>query len=246
MSALESLLLMEIPKQPDAGPAQPVLVRDPRLLRALGRLVRGLSCLFWGLPVVLLAAVQTAKADPARPVHLWSTLVAFGLLLYGIHQLAAFQPQERVWQLAVDRVRMAALVNLGLCPFVYWWSRFPNEQVFQWVVDLLVLAVLVFLIELNPLLDRLVAMLPDEGLRQETRVFTRVGRFVLVPVLAVVAFYLILLRVEPSFPALTPWFAFLTEGGLWVVLFVALLPVALTMALVWKIKELIFHSVFGA
>ena len=34
----------------------------PELLRSLGRLVRGLSALFWGLPAALLICVETARA----------------------------------------------------------------------------------------------------------------------------------------------------------------------------------------
>jgi len=33
---------------------------NPKLLWSLGRLVRGLSALFWGLPLTLLASVETA------------------------------------------------------------------------------------------------------------------------------------------------------------------------------------------
>ena len=96
------------------------------------------------------------------------------------------------------------------------------------MVDLLMVLVLVFFVELNPLLDRLVAMLPDEALRQETRVFTRIGRLLLIPILAVTVFYLFLMRFEPDLPFLGPIFAFMTEGGLWLVLFILLLPIALT------------------
>jgi hypothetical protein len=39
---------------------------------------------------------------------------------------------------------------------------------------------------------------------------------------------------------------FVTEHGPWMMLFVILIPLALTMALVWKTKEIIFASVFDA
>ena len=38
---------------------------------------------------------------------------------------------------------------------------------------------------------------------------------------------------------------YLERSGLWVVLLLVLLPVAMTMALIWKIKEAILSSVFG-
>jgi hypothetical protein len=35
------------------------------------------------------------------------------------------------------------------------------------------------------------------------------------------------------------------HGGFWVLVFFALLPLAMTMALLWKIKEVILDGVFG-
>jgi hypothetical protein len=239
------MLLMEPARKLQADSVRPETPREPALMAALGQLLRGLSALFWGLPIVLVTAVQAAKAELPRSVHLWAVLAAFGLILYGVHLMSGFQPQERVWQFAVDRVRIASLINLGLSPFVVWWSRFPGEFAFQVMVDCLVIGFLFFLIEMNPFLDRLVAMLPDEAMRQETRFFTRINRMILVPIFGIAAFYFLILRLEPSFPVISPWFAFLSEGGLWGVLFLLLLPIAMTMALVWKIKETIFHSVFG-
>ncbi len=239
------MILMEQPPKLEKERTLPAASLEPAVLPALGQLLRGLSALFWGIPVVLITAVQASKAEPARLVHLWSTVVSFGLLVYGVHLLGSFQPQERVWQLAVDRARISALINFGFSPFVYWWSRRPGEPVFQVMIDLLMIGFLVFLIELNPLIDRLVAMLPDEGLRQETRLFTRISRWLLSPILGLGIFYFTALHFEPSLPVLTPWLAFVAEGGLWMTLFVLLLPIALTMALLWKIKEVLFHSVFG-
>jgi len=212
---------------------------------ALGRLIRGLSCIFWGIPLALVASVQLARAEGVRPAQLWFSLAGFALLLLGSHWLSAFQRQERIWQSAVDRARLVAFVNFSLAPFVYWWSRFPSEKAFQTVVDLLVVLVLLFLLQLNGVLSRLAAMLPDEALRQETRVFARIGQILLTPILVITVTYFFLLRMVSEIPMLMPLFAFMSEGGLWFVLFVALLPVALSMAITWKIKELVFHSVFG-
>jgi hypothetical protein len=35
------------------------------------------------------------------------------------------------------------------------------------------------------------------------------------------------------------------RAGIWLVIFVVLFPLAMTMALIWKIKEVILASVFG-
>jgi len=230
------------------------------LLGALGGLVRGLSLIFWGLPIALVVCVQSAKGDWFRPLGVIPPLIATALLLYGISLLGGFQRQERPWMAILDRARLVALTNLGLAPFLYWWNRVPSHPFLTGMVELLTLTGLVFLILLNPLLRRLTAMLPDEALRAETRLFTTFNRFILWTVFALVATYFVAINIDAALPdKLIGWwikvsplpvstnaiFYLIDRNGALLVLFILLLPVAMTMALVWKVKEVILASVFG-
>src|SRR5258707_11714841 len=103
----------------------PDLVPNAELLRSLGRLVRGLSALFWGLPIALIVSFHTATADSLRSFGILPPAAATGLLAYGLWQLGDFQKQERIWRHAVDRPRLLSLINFGLSPFLYWWKRMP-------------------------------------------------------------------------------------------------------------------------
>ena len=233
---------------------------NAELLSSLGRLVRGLSALFWGLPISLVVGVQTAKGDWLQPLGILPPLVAAGLLWYGLTLLRPFQKQERIWQTSLERARLMALINLGLSPFIYWWNRVPAHPFYGAMMEVLILSGLFFLFCLNPMLWRLAAMLPDETLRIETRTFTLVNRYLLLTALGVLSFYLLAARLKPLLIerllhwaiALLPFQNYagsvtlwLDRGGLWAVLFLILLPVAMTMALLWKIKEVILASVFG-
>src|SRR6187549_1607660 len=85
------------------------------LLRRLGQLVRGLSALFWGLPLTLLVYVLTARTDTFS-LGLFAIvppLLVSGLLLYGLGQIGQFQKQERIWHNTVERARFFGIVNLG-------------------------------------------------------------------------------------------------------------------------------------
>jgi len=219
---------------------------NPELLRALGRLVRGLSALFWGLPVALIVCVGTATAGWFKAFSVVPGLVATGLLLFGLGQLGAFQPQERSWRTALDRARLIGVVNFFLCPFLYWWNKVPDQPFFALVVVLLALSGLLFLFNLNLVLARLGAMLPDETLRQETRQFTAINRGLLVALVLLAAGYGFL-RQMPNLPAPVLILVMRLERmSEWSVLMLALLPLALTMALIWKTKEVILESVFGS
>ena len=218
---------------------------NTELLRSLGHLARGLSALFWGLPVSLVICVETAKADWLEPLGIIPALVTTGLLLYGLWQMSDFQKQERPWRNALDRAKLLGLVNFGLCPFLYWHNRMPRETFFTAAVFVLVLSAVLFLFNLNVVLKQLGAMLPDETLRRETILFTVLNRWLLAFLLLLGIAYVVLLHVSQIPLQLGILVVWLNRLGLWLLVFFALLPLAMTMALIWKIKETILDSVFG-
>jgi hypothetical protein len=219
---------------------------NAELLRSLGRLVRGLSALFWGLPAALIICAETARADWLRPLGIVPVLAGTGLLLYGLWQMSDFQKQERPWRNALDRAKLAALVNFGLCPFLYWQNKMPRHPLFDAAVFVLLLSALLFLFNLNIVLKQLGAMLPDETLRHETRLFTALNCWLLVGLLFLGIGYVLLLSHPQWQLELNAATGRLDRLVLWLLTFCALLPLAMTMALLWKTKEVILDSVFGA
>jgi hypothetical protein len=218
---------------------------NSELLRSLGRLVRGLSALFWGLPTALIICVGTASAGWFRAFSIVPVLGSTGLLVYGLWQLSSFQRQERPWRHALDRAQFVALINCGLCPFLYWWNKMPEQPFFTVVVALLALSGLLFLFNLNLVIARLGEMLPDETLRQETRQFTALNRSLLVSLVALAALYVFLLQ-TPGLPVPLPGLLLrLQHVSHGVLLLLILLPLSLTMALLWKTKEIILESIFS-
>ena len=219
---------------------------NAELLRSLGRLARGLSALFWGLPITLIVCFHTAKADSLKSFGIVPPLVTTGLLAYGLWQLGDFQKQERVWRTALDRARLFSLINLGLSPFLYWWNRLPANTFFLAMVMALTLSALLFLGSLNLMLRRLGAMLPDEGLRLETRQFTTLNLNLLFATFVLALLYVGL----GQFYTLPFWLgavvSVIERGSLWFLILLVLLPLAMTMALLWKTKEVILDNVFGA
>jgi hypothetical protein len=224
---------------------------NPELLRALGRLARGLTALFWGLPAALVICVHIGLKNrlELRLFDFILPVVANGLLLYGITLMTEFHPQERIWIRAVDRARAVGMALVGLAPFLYWRVKLPEEPAYAASVLLLAVFGIYFLFHLNHLLQRLVAMLPDTALRQETMTFTTLNQYLLAAIplgmalmLGLVAF----LRSGGITPAVAGWLQRAESTNEWLFLLLTLLPVATTMALVWKIKEAVFSSVFGA
>jgi hypothetical protein len=216
-----------------------------QLMQSLGRLVRGLSALFWGLPIALLVCVKTTTDDSLRVFGPWPSFLSVSLLYYGLLEAGHFQRQERVWCQALDRAKLIGLINAGLSPFLYFWNVQPDNAYFRWVAGLLAVSGLVFLFDLNYVLQRLVAMLPDETLRVETRFFTTLNFYLLVAMLILLAVYTALLNAGPL-PLLFIQFRETLElGRQWLLMALVLLPLAMTMTLIWKIKEAVLESIFA-
>jgi hypothetical protein len=228
----------------------PDIVPKAELLRSLGRLVRGLSALFWGLPITLVVCFHTARADTFRslgfPFVIIPPLVTTGLLVYGLWQLGDFQKQERVWRHALDRARLLSLINFGLSPFLYLWNQAPAQIYFVVMVLLLIATALLFLGSLNQVLQRLGAMLPDETLRLETRQFTALNLNLLWITFVLAAAYLGLGTASRLPGWLRSLAIALDRASLWFIVLLVLLPLAMTMALLWKTKEVILENVFSA
>ncbi len=215
------------------------------LMRALGRLVRGLSTLFWGIPLTLAAAMETARTDWLDSLGALSFVPAFfltGVLWYGLRQLRDFQRQERVWHQALHRAQIFAIVNTGLAPFLFWWHRFPAVPFYFACVVFLAVSGFLFLIHVNQVLRRLAAMLPDEMLRMETRTFANLNTWMLSAAIGCLSGYMLLTHFRA--PIIGRQFLNLRTIGEWLILFLTLMPVSVTLALLWKIKEAIFTSFF--
>lgn len=217
------------------------------LMQSLGRLVRGLSCLFWGLPLTLVLYVQTARMDWLDAFGTAAIVPAAGLtalLIYGLTLMGGFQKQERVWTNSIERARLVGLVCLGLSPFLHWWHRLPFVTLYAVSVILLILFGLLFLLQLNHVLLRLTAILPDEMLRHETQFFAGFNRTILSVIPLMLGSWMVLSQVKVLPQRIIDLLRVADEIGLWFMLFLLLIPVATTMALIWKIKEAIFGGVF--
>jgi hypothetical protein len=219
---------------------------DSELLHSLRKLARGLSALFWGLPAVLLISAQTARAEYLHPAEIIPALAANLLLLYGIRQMSGFQKQERPWRSALDRAWFVGFINFGLCPFLFLFNQMPWQEYFRAAILLLAVSSLLFLFNLNILLQRLGAMLPDETLRQDINQFTVLNRWLVAAFIAYIAAGIGAGLYYSDLPQrLGPqnWDIFV-RLNIAISFLLGLSPLAITMGLLWKTKEVIFDSVF--
>lgn len=210
------------------------------LVRSLHEVARGLSILFWSLPATLVVIVKTPIKDKfeLQTIDLLTVIALTGVILIGANMLAHFNRIERQWVQSLDRVRFFALICFGLSPFVYFHLKLPNIVAFSGAVWLLRFSGILLLIVLNQAIQQLTKMLPDETLRQETDAFGRINKLILSIVLIVLALSLISsicgipISIIQSVAESQMYFQ-------WIFLFILLFPFAMTLALIWKVKETI-------
>lgn len=218
---------------------------NPELLRALGHLVRGLSALFWGLPLALVIGLQTARTDWLRPFGVLPPLIVSMILWYGLRLMTRFQPHERAWIKVLDRAQLLGVINIGLSPFLFWWYQAPHTPFFVMGVGVLALSGFLFLYDVNVVIRQLTAMLPDVTLRQETEVFSTVNMGLLLVAVAFFTAGFAIINFDIS-PVLAAQIDFVFSRVFqWLMVFLVLLPMAMTMAMIWKTKEYILASVFS-
>ena len=221
---------------------------QPDLLPALARVVRGTSMLFWGLPVAMVVSIMSTLSnwtDAAWPMGMLMPPVAFGVLWVGLWLLGAFQPQERVWQAALGQAKLMGLFSLGLSPFLHWHHRAPDELYFANAVWLLALVFVFYLMALNKTLARLAAMLPDETLRVESQLFSRMNRVLLTITSISIGVMYLVTRIDEPPELLFRLVAIAAQFRPWLFMAFVLIPVSMTMSLLWKTKESILASVFA-
>lgn len=233
----------------------------PALLPSLAQAIRGLSALFWGLPVSIFLWTNLALGTPSssRQLPLAGTVgniantvsavlpacMSLGLLAYGLALLGAFQPRERIWTRSLERARLLVWLIFALTPFAYWFSRRPDESFFAQSFELGIFAHLAFLVCVNHVIRRLAAMLPDETLRSDVRVFTALNIRVLMALGFLLALALVVGHSRATIALAGPILGLLGRIEPWHLVVPALIPVALTMTLLWKTKGVIISSVFG-
>jgi hypothetical protein len=204
-----------------------------------------MNLLFWGLPMHW-SSVQTARTGLWGSFGLFPPVIANGVLLHAVMLAGSFRGQERVWVHALERVRLLAMVNLGLSPFLHWWKLLPTVPHYQIAVAVMACTGLLFLFCLNLALQRLAAMLPDQTIRLEARLFTNLNLGLLAATGLLGLAGLGLWQVEAVPEWATPYVRVALHLGLAALLVFVLLPLALTMTLIWKIKETILGSIFRA
>ena len=131
-----------------------------------------------------------------------------------------------------------------MSPFLHWHHRAPEELYFTEAVGLLALGFSLYLSALNKTLARLAAMLPDEPLRVESQLFSRVNRVLLaITSVGIMVMYL-LARINEPPELLLRLEATAVPARPWLFMVFVLIPVSMTMSLLWKTKESILAGVF--
>ena len=233
----------------------------PDLMPSLRQLVRGLELLFWTLPFVLLVCVQEMLAPAWESWGVAPLFLSTVILWFGASRLRQFQPQEEIWQSAVKITEILALLMAGLAPFLHWIQVLPElsasgysagQKHIIYSTIIFCTASIMFLLNLNHVLTRLGAMLPDPILRADIKLFVTLNFILFLPLLVAMwccrlsdGLYTALQQQSPSMAESIGSAVVLEHLLRASVIWIATLIIATTMAMMWKAKEAVLNGVFS-
>ncbi|MEE2714460.1 MAG: hypothetical protein VYD34_00460 [Verrucomicrobiota bacterium] len=234
---------------------------NPDLMPSLRQLVRGLELLFWALPFVLLVCVQEMLSPEWESWGAMPLLLSTALLWLGASRLRYFKPEEYIWQSAVKITEVLALLMVGLSPFLHWIQILPELSASGYTVGqkhiiystiIFCTASIMFLLNLNHVLTRLGAMLPDPILRADIKLFVTLNFILFLPLLVAMwccrlsdGLFGVLQHQAPGMAESIGSPASLEHFMKASVIWIATLIITTTMAMIWKTRESVLNGVFS-
>ena len=201
------------------------------------RLIRGLSAVFWGIPLALLVCVRSAASVWLKPLDVLHTTASVALVCYGVWQFGYLHGvHSPSWTRTIDRCKMLAVTCTGLTPFIFFWNHHPGEIFFSYAIFVLTFSSFLFLLKYNLMLKCLGGQFTDDILKSEIDLFSMMNCWCVAILMLGVTFIAganLALSDEQFVGLLTP---FLPVGQTAVIILI-LMPVAMTMTLTWKVKE---------
>lgn len=198
------------------------------------RMVRGLLCIFWGIPISLLLFSQALSihAGFILPAYLPGALI----ISIGVIWLWAAGRMSPSWHPLVKKLFLALCLVIYFAPFVGWWEVLPDRAYLLTNVWLFLLAVAWLLHLLNRLADDIAGQTGCRSLAGEAR-FCR-GSITLLMTLPLLIIYLragfftlihggsLFSEVAQVLSGFPTWF-----------LLLFLFPFPMTMANLWRAKN---------
>ena len=221
-----------------AGDRRITLVAGPQLeARDLVALAQGLSCWLWGIPGAVLLSIREMPFEWGMPFQLPLFAVPYLLVLVGAVKMARVRSAGDRWRCEARRAMILCILALYLAPFLFWWRRWPQSAYLMANVWVLIACGIALLAQVNRLVRTLGAALGDPALAAEAELFRAVVWIVLgLPTVAAFAYVLtasfrsgaaVTLQFEDALLATPAW-------GLALLL----VPLSITLALVWRAKDL--------
>lgn len=220
--------------------------RSCEFIRSLSRLIRGLSMLFWGLPITLIICVKTSVKDrlELQPIDFFTPIISSSVLLVATFLIGEFKKMEKSWSGLIDRAKFFGIINLSLSPFIYWRLKVPEITAFSVAVWLFFVSNIIFLLILNSIIQRLTSMLSDKTLRLDAKTYGDLNQYMLTLLLVILflGYAGNFLKDSPLF--LNQVLVIISRFYQWIMTFIIVVPLAITMALIWKTRETILTNIF--
>jgi hypothetical protein len=214
----------------------------PRSRYVVPEILRGISAIFWALPIALVASIQVTLDDYAPTMRFLFPVAAFGLQAYGAHQLRWLDVVGAPnWRRRVDTMRVMALAQLLLSPFLLFFARGSDYGFFTFSIFILGWSWCGFIYSFCSFLGPLTASLPEKSLVDD---YLWIKGFISGALFLICLSWSLLFLRQFIFDARQMPFWLYLAAPQWLGTFLiisAIFPVTVLMNLTWKVKEYLFY-----
>lgn len=218
------------------------IIRLPESEVQVIQILRGLSAIFWSFPLSLVTSVQVSLDFFSATSSFAFPVAAFGLMAYGVHstRLLVIEGDAR-WSVLMDSLRVLALSQFLLSPFLLFLVRVEGNHLFAFSVMMLGFFWLIFTRVIIEMAGKLIECLGDSVMHKD---FELIKGFVGVALwIMALGWGFLFLRSYWLNPQALPAILLIFSSH-WLGTFLlisVILPMTAVMNLLWKSKDLLME-----
>lgn len=214
----------------------------PEQPRQIIPIIRGLSALFWAIPLTLISSVQLSLGVYGQARDAVFPVAAFSLIAFGSFHLSKLRIIGDIrWKSLVEHLLTISLAQVLLSPFLFFLFRVPESPFFIVSIYVLGIFIIIYFRLLLSILERMTVIIGSQSFKQDFQWMKGFieGALVVIFINWNVLFFRSHIADLSEMPA---WFLIMDPHWLTSFLMISsLFPITVTMTLVWKVKEFLFE-----
>lgn len=212
----------------------------PNSINEVMEIIRGFSAIFWSLPLSLITSVHIAMNSLAQTSDFAFPIASFGLMTFGAHSIRRLNILgENRWRVIVESLRLLAVSQVLLSPFILFHVRVEESQFFAFSILMLGIFWILYFRLTIVMIGKILLRIGDSAIRRD---YFWMRGFIEGSLLLIIVGWIFLYLRNYFLDAQALPFYLLLATPHWLgsfLLISIIFPVTVAMNLIWKAKDLL-------